>query len=90
MNVYYVAGIPYSDELYHFGIKGQKCGIRRFQNPDGSYTSAGKERYSQLKRNEQQSFEDMKTKEKEYNKATELKPQYEKDKKSIQRCFGEG
>lgn len=31
-------------ELYHHGIKGQKWGVRRFQNPDGSYTSAGKAR----------------------------------------------
>ena len=31
--------------LYHFGIKGQKWGIRRYQNPDGSLTAAGKARY---------------------------------------------
>ena len=43
---YYVAGIPYSNnELYHFGIKGQKWGIRRYQNDDGSLTPAGKARY---------------------------------------------
>lgn len=36
---------PMNDELYHHGIKGQKWGIRRFQNPDGSLTSAGKKRY---------------------------------------------
>ena len=29
-------------ELYHHGIKGMKWGIRRFQNPDGTYTEAGK------------------------------------------------
>lgn len=34
----------HSDSLYHHGIKGQKWGIRRFQNEDGSYTSEGKER----------------------------------------------
>lgn len=31
--------------LYHHGILGQKWGIRRFQNSDGSLTSAGKSRY---------------------------------------------
>lgn len=32
------------DELYHHGIKGQKWGVRRYQNKDGTYTSAGKKR----------------------------------------------
>ena len=31
-------------ELYHYGIKGQKWGVRRYQNPNGSLTPAGKER----------------------------------------------
>lgn len=31
--------------LSHHGIKGQKWGIRRFQNQDGSLTSEGKVRY---------------------------------------------
>ena len=33
------------DILMHHGIKGQKWGIRRYQNPDGSLTEAGKKRY---------------------------------------------
>ena len=31
--------------LAHFGIRGMKWGVRRFQNPDGTLTPAGKERY---------------------------------------------
>ena len=33
-------------ELYHHGIKGQKWGIRRYQNEDGSLTTEGMKRYS--------------------------------------------
>lgn len=34
-----------NDELYHYGIKGQMWGRRRYQNPDGSLTAAGRKRY---------------------------------------------
>lgn len=36
---------PDPEEIYHHGIKGQRWGIRRYQNPDGSLTEAGKKRY---------------------------------------------
>lgn len=32
------------NELYHHGIKGMHWGVRRFQNPDGTLTAAGKRR----------------------------------------------
>ena len=32
------------NELYHHGIKGMHWGVRRYQNPDGTLTSAGKRR----------------------------------------------
>ncbi len=35
----------YNTCLYHHGIKGQKWGVRRFQNEDGTWTEAGKKRY---------------------------------------------
>lgn len=35
-------------ELYHYGIPGQKWGVRRFQNPDGTLTEKGKKRYEKL------------------------------------------
>ena len=41
MSEYYMT----KNELYHHGIKGQKWGERRWQNEDGSLTSAGREHY---------------------------------------------
>ena len=37
---YYIVS---SDHLEHHGIKGQKWGVRRYQNKDGSLTAAGKQ-----------------------------------------------
>lgn len=38
----------YARFLMHHGILGQKWGVRRFQNPDGSLTPEGRKRYSKL------------------------------------------
>lgn len=39
------AVIPTEDYLAHHGILGQKWGVRRYQNADGSYTAEGAKRY---------------------------------------------
>ena len=36
------------DEFYHWGIKGMKWGVRRYQNKDGSLTPAGQKRRDKL------------------------------------------
>jgi hypothetical protein len=59
-------------QLYHHGIKGQKWGKRRFQNKDGSWTPAGRQRYgegSDAKQNLDQKKTAYKTAKKDYNKA---------------------
>lgn len=39
--------------LYHHGIKGQKWGVRRYQNPDGTLTAEGKVKKSRYDAREQ-------------------------------------
>ena len=45
MRDYYIA-IPHDDYVIHHGVLGQKWGVRRYQNDDGSYTDAGRRRYT--------------------------------------------
>ena len=58
------------DQLYHYGINGQKWGKRRFQNPDGTRTSAGKKREQEKSKPEIQSSDDYKQSKEDRAKAT--------------------
>lgn len=47
-----------SDELCHYGVKGMKWGIRRYQNADGTLTAAGKKKARQeYKKDNAEAFE---------------------------------
>lgn len=62
----------YPNELYHYGIPKQQWGVRRFQNPDGTLTTAGKERYRATKHAEGL-----------YYKAKSVEPKITKDVQSV-------
>ena len=57
------------DEIKHHGIKGQKWGVRRYQNADGSLTAKGKQRYGTKENFERQYPEDVKRNVKSTKKA---------------------
>ena len=50
----YLMAVPADSENYisHHGIKGQKWGIRRFQNPDGTRTPLGRKREREMDHDE--------------------------------------
>jgi hypothetical protein len=45
VNMLYDEYVQSNDYICHHGVKGQRWGIRRYQNPDGSLTPAGRKHY---------------------------------------------
>lgn len=52
METIYIKMTDESAYLEHHGIKGQRWGVRRYQNADGTLTAAGKSRLEDYKRKE--------------------------------------
>lgn len=72
------------DYLMHHGIKGQKWGVRRFQNKDGTRTSLGKSRYVTKGVNQQKPLS------KEERKAIRKKQKEEKLKEQGKKLYEKG
>ena len=70
-------------ELYHHGIKGQKWGVRRFQNKDGSLTPAGRRRYDEpnIRRNNKQYADKVAKKAKDMGATVSREPKTKEAKK---------
>lgn len=86
------------DELYHHGVKGQKWGVRRYQNYDGTWkNSTGKykkkvnkltlsdeKQADRLKRNSDRGFnKDLNKLKKKYDKGKISSAEYSKQKKQM-------
>lgn len=77
-NTYISTSALYGPYLAHHGIKGQKWGIRRYQNEDGTLTAEGYKRYK-TSENFNRILEGKNLSDKEAKQRYKLKKQYERD-----------
>lgn len=76
----------YNEELIHSGIKGMKWGVRRYQNPDGSLTPAGRKHYGSGKSIGQRikAYKTKKQRQKNLEKAREARAAKVEEKKTLE------
>ncbi len=70
-------------DLRHHGIKGQKWGVRRFQNSDGSLTAAGRKRYGDGKGSSTEDYQNAIKKTKAAGESVENIRKFNNDVKRI-------
>ena len=74
----YIIKMSNGDELYHHGIIGQKWGIRRYQNKDGTLTKAGIKRYQKEQQKAADAQKNMEILNPKKNQNEEEKPKQKK------------
>lgn len=75
-----------SNELYHWGVKGMKWGIRRYQNKDGSLTAAGQKRYNkemQKAQNEQRVLANKKRTQEKMDRLESIRKKNAEDREAL-------
>lgn len=65
------------DEMYHWGVKGMRWGVRRYQRKDGSLTAAGKKRQAKELEKQRKEAETVEQKKERILKSRSAKDLYE-------------
>ncbi len=74
---------PQEDYLAHYGVKGMKWGVRRYQNYDGSYTQKGLERYRKAESDYEGAKQTARSTKSAYKAGTATKRQYQDAKRAV-------